>query len=55
MFDINVTITLVIYIKSEIFNWRTWAWFLKPFKESVEENHYLRPSKTKFYKKTRTV
>ena len=41
MFDINVTVTLVSYIKSEISDWRTGAWFLKPFKERVEENHYL--------------
>ena len=41
MFDINVTVTLGSYIKSEISDWRTRAWVLKPFKERVEENHYL--------------
>ena len=41
MFDINVTFTLVSYIKSEISDWRTGAWFLKYFKGRVEENHYL--------------
>ena len=51
MFDINVTVTLVSCIKSEISDWRTAACFFKPFKETVEENHYLWPSKTKFYKK----
>ena len=45
----------ISYIKSEISDWRTGGWFLKPFKERVEKIHYLRPSKTKFYKKTRTV
>ena len=39
MFDINVTVTLVSRIKSEISDWITPAWFLKPFKERVEENH----------------
>ena len=39
MFDINVTVTLVSYIKSDISHWR--AWCLKPFKERVEKNHYL--------------
>ena len=46
MFDINVTVTLVSCIKSEITDCRTAAWFLKPLKERVEENHYLWPSKT---------
>ena len=51
MFDINVTVTLVSCMKSEVSDWRTTASFLKPFKERIEENHYLWPSKTKFYKK----
>ena len=37
MFDINVTVTLVSYIKSDISHWRTGAWCLKPFKERVEK------------------
>ena len=41
MFDINVTVTLVSCIKSEISDWRTAAWFLKPFNERFEENDYL--------------
>ena len=41
MFDINVSVTLVNCIKPEISDWRTAAWFLKPFKGRVEENHYL--------------
>ena len=40
MFDTNVTVTLFSCIKSEISDWRAAAWFLKPFKERVEENHY---------------
>ena len=52
MFDINVTVTLLVScMKSEISDWRTAAWFLKPSKQRIEENHYLWPSKTKFYKK----
>ena len=35
MFDINVTYCYISYIKSEISDWRTQAWFLKPFKERV--------------------
>ena len=35
MFDINVTVTLVSYIKSEISDLKI------PFKERVEENHYV--------------
>ena len=41
MFDINVTVTLVSCMKSEVSDWRTAASFLKPFKERIEENHYL--------------
>ena len=56
MFDINVTVTLLVScIKPKIFDWRTAAWFLKPSKQRVGENHYLWPSKNKFYKKNRTV
>ena len=56
MFDINVTVTLLVScMKSEISDWRTAAWFLKPSKQRVEENHYLWPSKTNFYKKNGTV
>ena len=56
MFDINVTVILLVScIKSEISDWRTAAWFLKPSKQRIEENHYLWPSKTKFYKKNGTV
>ena len=38
---INVTVTLVSCIKSEISDWGIAAWFLKPFIERVEKNHYL--------------
>ena len=41
MFDINVTVTLVSYVKSEISDWSAGEWVLKPFKERVEENHYV--------------
>ena len=38
MFDINVTVTLVSCIKSEISDWGTAALFLKRFNKRVEEN-----------------
>ena len=49
MFDINVTVTLVTCMKSKISDWRTAAWFLKPFKEKVEAIIYdlVKPNSTK--------
>ena len=39
----NVSYLYVSYIKSETSDiWRTDAWFLKPFRERVEENHIYR-------------
>ena len=36
----NVSYRYVSYVKSETSDiWRTGAWFLKPFRERVEENH----------------
>ena len=40
-----------MYKKSEISEVRTVAWFLKPFRESVDENNYPGSSKTRFSKK----
>ena len=52
----NVSYRYVSYIKSEISDtWRTGAWFLKAFGESVEENHIYHLVKPNSTVKTRTV
>ena len=52
----NVSYRYVRYIKSETSDiWRTGAWFLKSFGESVEENHTYHLVKPNSTVKTRTV
>ena len=52
----NVGYRYVSYVKSEISDiWRTGAWFLKPFGESVEKNHIYHLIKPTSTVKTRTV
>ena len=52
----NVSYRYVSYIKSETFDiWRTSAWFLKSFGESVQENHIYHLVKPNSTAKTRTV
>ena len=52
----NVSDRFVSYFKSVTFNiWRTVAWFLKPFGETVEENHIYHLVKPNSAVKTRTV
>ena len=52
----NVSYRYVNYIKSETSDiWRTGAWFLKAFGESVEENHIYHLVNPNSTVKTRTV
>ena len=52
----NVSCRYLSYVKSETSDiWRTDTWFLKPFEESVEENHKYGLVKPNATVKTSTV
>ena len=52
----NVSYRYVSYIESEKSDiWRAGAWFLKPFGETVEENHIYNLAKPNSTVKTRTA